>query len=110
MGYAVAPSGVVDALGRVRQPFNVNLLAQVAALAALDDHEHVARTLAVNREGLAYLTREFDRLKLRWVPTAANFILVRVGQGVKVYEALLHKGVIVRPMDGYGFPEQLRVT
>jgi histidinol-phosphate aminotransferase len=110
VGYAVAPSGVVEALGRVRQPFNVNLLAQAAALAALDDHEHVARTLAVNREGLAYLTREFDRLGLAWVPTAANFILVRVGRGVQVYEALLRQGVIVRPMDGYGFSEHLRVT
>jgi histidinol-phosphate aminotransferase len=110
VGYGVAPASVVEALGRVRQPFNVNALAQIAALAALDDHEHVARTLAVNREGLAYLTREFDRLGLRWVPTAANFILVRVGQGVRVYEALLRRGVIVRPMDGYGFPEHLRVT
>jgi histidinol-phosphate aminotransferase len=110
VGYGVAPASVVEALGRVRQPFNVNALAQIGALAALDDHEHVARTLAVNREGLAYLTREFDRLGLRWVPTAANFILVRVGQGVRVYEALLRRGVIVRPMDGYGFPEHLRVT
>jgi len=110
IGYAVAPSGIIDALGRVRQPFNVNALALVAAHAALDDHEHVARTLAVNREGMAFLTAAFDRLNLQWVPSAANFVLVRVGHGSRVYDALLRQGVIVRPMDGYGFPEHLRVT
>jgi histidinol-phosphate aminotransferase len=110
VGYAVAPVGVVDALGRVRQPFNVNALALVAAGAALDDAEHVRRTLEVNREGMAYLTREFDRLKLAWVPSNANFVLVRVGQGGRVYEDLLRRGVIVRPMDGYGFPDHLRVS
>jgi histidinol-phosphate aminotransferase len=110
VGYAVAPTGVIDALGRVRQPFNVNALALVAADAALDDRAHVEKTLAVNREGMAYLTREFDRLGLPWVPSNANFVLVRVGHGVDVYEALLRQGVIVRPMDGYGFPDHLRVS
>ena len=110
IGYAVAPAGIVEALGRVRQPFNVNALALVAAHAALDDHEHVARTLAVNREGMAFLTAAFDRLHLAWVPSGANFILVRVGHGSRVYEALLRHGVIVRPMDGYGFPHHLRVS
>jgi histidinol-phosphate aminotransferase len=110
IGYGVAPVGVVDALGRVRQPFNVNALALVAAQAALDDTEHVRRTLALNRDGMAYLTREFDRLGVPWVPSSANFILVKVGKGSRVYEALLRDGVIVRPMDGYGFPEHLRVT
>ncbi|HXJ37173.1 MAG TPA: histidinol-phosphate transaminase [Candidatus Eisenbacteria bacterium] len=110
VGYAVAPAPIIEALERVRQPFNVNVLAQVGALAALEDHEHVRRTLAVNREGMAYLTREFDRLGLAWVPSSANFILVRVGSGVPIYEALLARGVIVRPMDGYGFPEHLRVS
>jgi histidinol-phosphate aminotransferase len=110
IGYAVAPVEIVDALQRVRQPFNVNALALVAAEAALDDHEHVRRTLAVNCEGMAYLTREFDRLGLAWVPSGANFVLVRVGHGGRVYDALLRHGVIVRPMDGYGFPEHLRVS
>jgi histidinol-phosphate aminotransferase len=59
---------------------------------------------------MAYLTRELDRLGVPWVPSSANFILVKVGQGSRVYEALLRDGVIVRPMDGYGFPEHLRVT
>jgi len=110
IGYGVAPVGLVDALGRVRQPFNVNALALVAAQAALDDTQHVERTLALNRDGMAYLTRELDRLGVPWVPSSANFILVKVGQGSRVYEALLRDGVIVRPMDGYGFPEHLRVT
>jgi histidinol-phosphate aminotransferase len=110
VGYAVAPVGIVDALGRVRQPFNVNALALVAATAALDDHEHVSRTLSVNREGMAYLTHELDRLGVPWVPSNANFLLVRVGRGARVYEALLRQGVIVRPMDGYGFPDHLRVS
>jgi histidinol-phosphate aminotransferase len=101
---------VIEALGRVRQPFNVNALAQVAALAALDDDQHVRRTLALNREGMAYLVGEFRRLGVAWVPSAANFVLVRVGQGARVYEALLRLGVIVRPMDVYGFPEHVRVT
>ena len=78
VGYAVAPPAVIDVLGRVRQPFSVNSLAQVAACAALDDDDHVRRTLATNRAGMAYLTAAFDRLGLAHVPSAANFILVHV--------------------------------
>ena len=110
IGYAVAPAPVIEAMQRIRQPFNVNGLALVGALAALDDVEHVQRTLAVNREGMRVLTEAFRRLELPFVPSAANFILLRVGQGLAVYEALLRQGVIVRPMDGYGLPEYLRVT
>lgn len=110
IGYAVAPSAVIEAIQRIRQPFNVNALALVAAEAALADTDHVARTLRVNREGMAFLTDAFRRLELAWVPSVANFLLVRVGQGMAVYDALLRRGVITRPMDGYGFPEHLRVT
>jgi histidinol-phosphate aminotransferase len=110
IGYAVAPAPVIEAMQRIRQPFNVNALALVGALAALEDVEHVQRTLAVNREGMRVLTEAFRRLELPFVPSAANFILVRVGHGLAVYEALLRQGVIVRPMDGYGLPEYLRVT
>ena len=110
VGYGVAPAPVIDALGRIRQPFNVNALALTGALAALDDEEHVRRTLAVNREGMAYLTEAFRELGLAYAPSAANFILVRVGAAARIYEALLRRGVIVRPMDVYGFPEHLRVT
>ena len=110
IGYAVAPGPVIEAMQRIRQPFNVNALALVGALAALEDDEHVRRTLAVNREGMRVLTEAFRRLELPFVPSAANFILVRVGRGLAIYEALLRRGVIVRPMDGYGLPEYLRVT
>jgi histidinol-phosphate aminotransferase len=110
IGYAVAPGAVIEAMQRIRQPFNVNALALVGALAALDDQEHVRRTLEVNHQGMRMLSGAFDRLRLPFVPSAANFILVRVGQGLAVYEALLRRGVIVRPMDGYGLPEYLRVT
>jgi histidinol-phosphate aminotransferase len=111
IGYAVAPAMVIEALGRVRQPFNVNALALVGAVAALDDEEHVRRTLALNRAGMAQLTEGCARLGVDVVPSAANFLMVRVGPGsARIYEALLARGVIVRPMDVYGFPEHLRVT
>jgi histidinol-phosphate aminotransferase len=110
VGYAVAPPPVIDLLSRVRQPFNVNGLAQVGALAALDDTEHVERTLATNREGMAYLEDALRRLGIDFVPSQGNFLLVRVGRGLVVYDALLRRGVITRPMDAYGFPEHLRVT
>ena len=110
IGYGVGSAAVMDAIGRVRQPFNVNSLALVGALAALDDDEHVRRTLAANREGMAYLVAAFRRLGLESVPSAANFVLVRVAGAARAYQALLRRGVIVRPMDVYGFPEHLRVT
>jgi histidinol-phosphate aminotransferase len=110
VGYAVAPAGIVDVLERVRQPFNVNALALVGALAALDDDAHVERTLAANRAGMAYLVAAFGELGLTHVPSQANFVLVRVGDGARTYDALLRRGVIVRPMGGYGLPEHVRVT
>src|SRR5437867_2574824 len=110
VGYGVASGPVIDALDRIRQPFNVNALALAGALAALDDEEHVRRTLATNRAGMAFLVEAFRTLGLAHVPSAANFILVRVGGGARVYEALLRRGVIVRPMAVYGFPEHVRVT
>ena len=85
-------------------------LAQVAALAALDDTEHVARTKQSNLEGIRFLRHECDRLGLEYVPSWANFLLVRVGNGPRIYEALLRQGVIVRPMGVYGFPEHVRVS
>lgn len=110
IGYGVGPSPVIDMMQRVRQPFNVNAPAQWGALAALDDDEHVRRSLAVNREGIDYLQKEFVRLGLEFVPSCANFILVRVGWGQEVFQKLLRQGVIVRPMGGYQFPEHVRVT
>lgn len=110
VGYAVAPVPVIETMQRIRQPFNVNALALVAARAALEDEEHVRRTLEVNRTGMVTLEAAFRRLDLSFVPSVANFLLVRVGRGLAVYEALLRRGVIVRPMDGYGLPEYVRVT
>ncbi|MBI4516905.1 MAG: histidinol-phosphate transaminase [Deltaproteobacteria bacterium] len=110
IGFGVGPPELIELVDRVRQPFNVGTLAQVAALAALDDNEHVAATLRTNREGLAYLRAACERLGLSYVPSWANFLLIKVGNGAQVYERLLRAGVIVRPMGFYGLPEYVRVT
>lgn len=110
IGYGVAPREIIAMMQRVRQPFNVNAPAQWAALAALDDADHVKRSLEVNRQGLDYLQSEFTKLGLDFVPSRANFILLRVGKGQEVFKQLLSRGVIVRPMGGYQFPEHVRVT
>jgi histidinol-phosphate aminotransferase len=110
VGYAVARPDVVTLLHKVRQPFNVTSLAQVAAIAGLDDAAHVQQTLEVNAAGLTYLEREFKRLGIDFVPSHANFILAEVGDGLKVFNDLLKLGVIVRPMGGYGLPGHLRIS
>jgi histidinol-phosphate aminotransferase len=110
VGYGVGQPELIDLMNRLRAPFNVNTLAQVAALAALGDDEHVQRTRQVNREGMAYLREALTRLGYELVPSWANFILVRVGSALRVYDALLRLGVIVRPVPVYGFPEHLRVS
>lgn len=110
IGYAIGRNEIVDLMQRVRQPFNVNAAAQWAALAALDDNDHVKRSLEVNGEGMRYLTAEIGRLGLEQIPSAANFVLVRVGHGQKVFQELLKRGVIVRPMEAYDFPHHIRVT
>ena len=109
-GYAVANPGIVRLLNNVRQPFNVTSLAQVAVLAAMEDRAHIERTLEVNAQGMTYLEGEFRRLGIPFVPSHANFILTEVGDGRAVYDALLRKGVIVRPMDGYGYPRHVRIS
>jgi histidinol-phosphate aminotransferase len=110
VGYAVGAPELIEMMNRLRAPFNVNTLAQVGALAALDDDEHVARTKRVNREGMAYLREALSALGLECVPSWANFVLVRVGNAPRIYDALLRLGVIVRPVPVYGFPEHLRIT
>jgi len=110
VGYVIAPKEGIDLLHRVRQPFNVNAMAQAAALAALDDDEFVERTRRMVSDGLSYLEGEFKRMNLDYVPSVTNFILVKVGAGRSVFEALQKKGIIVRPMDGYGLPDYIRVT
>ena len=108
VGYGISSPEVIDALNRIRQPFNVNTLAQVGALAALDDTEHIRRTQANNRQGLAYLRRELDRLGIAYAPSWGNFLLVQVGPGVS--QQLLPQGIIIRPMEGYGYPGYARVS
>jgi histidinol-phosphate aminotransferase len=110
VGYAVARPDIINLLHKVRQPFNVNSLAQAAAIAGLDDAAHVNQTLRVNIAGIAYLEGEFKRLGIEFVPTNANFILAEVGDALKVFNDLLRLGVIVRPMGGYGLPRHLRIS
>lgn len=110
IGYGIAPPELVDYMDRVRQPFNVNSLAQAAALSALDDTTHVERSRRSNEEGLRYLFTELKEMGLECVETEANFFLVKVGDGPGIYDALLKRGVIVRPMKGYGLPEYIRIT
>ncbi len=110
IGYGLCHPAVADLLNRVRQPFNVNTVAQAAALAALDDNEHLARAIKINNQGLAELSRGFDRLGLKWLPSAANFISVQVPDAPATYKALLRAGIIVRPVAAYGLPGFLRVS
>ena len=110
LGYGLASPEVAAALEKARQPFNVNLPAQAAALAAIDDREHLARTRANNAEGLAYVQNAVAQMGRRYVPSHANFVLVHVGEGARVFAALQRRGIITRPMAGYGLPEWLRVS
>ncbi len=108
VGYAVADPELAGHLERARHPFNVNLLAEEAALAALSDDAHVAESRRVNEEGAELLTRELGALGIPVWPTDANYLLAQPGPGT--YEALLAKGVIVRPLAGFGMPEYVRIT
>ncbi len=111
VGYALSHPTIADALNRVRQPFNVNTLALAAACAALDDQAHVAKSVAAAREGIAFVQSALDRLGLRHFPTQGNFVLADCGKpALPIYEAMLRRGVIVRPVGGYGLPNHLRIT
>lgn len=110
IGYSYSGIEMAKLLGRVRQPFNVNAIAQAAAIAALDDAEFAARCAKENRAGLAQLGEGFKRLRVDYVPSSANFILVKVGRGIECFNALQRRGVIVRPVKSYGLPEWVRIT
>jgi len=110
IGYAVGDPDVIDAISRLRQPFNVNSLAQAAALAALDDDAHVERSRRVALEGRGEFARALESMGVDYVPSQANFVLLEVGDGAAVTDALLRRGVIVRPMSGYGMPSKIRIT
>jgi histidinol-phosphate aminotransferase len=116
VGFGLMQPQVADLFNRVRQPFNVNSLALAAATAALEDKAFVARSTKMNRAGMARLERAFKKLGLEYLPSFANFVTFEVprhGEGPRagaVYEKLLRRGVIVRPVAGYGMPDYLRVT
>jgi len=111
IGYGFSSEKIIDYMNRVRQPFNVNSLAQVGAAAALDDVEFVSKTLATVRDGLSYLHGELDKIGLDYLPTQTNFFLIKVPMGGKrLYELMLKQGVIIRAMDSYGLKEYVRIN
>jgi histidinol-phosphate aminotransferase len=111
VGYGVADADAVALMNRIRQPFNVNSLAQAAGLAALDDEAHILECVRMIEAGRHFLYDEFKRIGLQYVPSRANFILVDVGRNAAdIYQKLLHQGVIVRPMTPFGLETALRIT
>lgn len=110
IGYGLAPKELADIIQKTRQPFNANSLAQAGALAGLLDDEHQNKTKAVNNEGRAYLEKTFAELGLEYIPSHANFVLVKVGDGDDLFQKLMRKGMIIRAMRAYGLPEWVRVS
>ena len=110
VGFSLAQPRLTDLLNRVRQPFNVNSLAQAAAIAALQDRDFLRQTYELNRDGKETLARAFDEMGLKFVSSYGNFILVHVGDAARMNQALLRRGVIVRPVAGDGLPEWLRIS
>ncbi len=111
IGYALSHPDIANILNRVRQPFNTSSLAQVAALASLDDSEHLHKSVAMNNTGKAMLEAAFDAMQLDYLPTMGNFIALHVKQnGQALYERLLKHGIILRPVANYQMPDYLRIT
>lgn len=111
VGYALAQQWLIELLNRVRAPFNVNLLAQSAAIAALDDTEHVERSLQMNMGGMAYISSELKSLGFEVVDSQANFLtFAPTIDAAFIYEELLKKGIIVRRLASFGMPDHIRVT
>jgi len=110
IGYGIGPPDLIASLEKVRQPFNINSIAQAGALAALDDEAHLKNTRENNTRGLEQLQNAFAARGLLFIRSSANFVLVRVGNGQKVFEDLQRRGIITRPMAGYQLPEWIRIT
>jgi histidinol-phosphate aminotransferase len=111
IGYGFASEKIIDYMNRVRQPFNVNTLAQVAATAALDDIEFVAKTLRIIKEGRAYLFDHLQKIGIDYIPTETNFFLIKSPLGgKKLYDLMLREGVIIRSMDAYGLKDYVRIN
>lgn len=110
VGYGIAPPHLAGLLQKARQPFNVNAIAQAAALAALADTQHTERTRQVNREGMAFYENAFRERGLEYVPSHANFLLVKTGNGDQLFRDMLKQGVIVRAMSSYKLPDWIRIS
>ena len=110
VGYGIANKELIDVLQRTRQPFNLNSIAQAGALAGLLDQEHQDKTKRITDEGRNYLQAEFGKMGLEYIPSFANFVLVKVGDGHAVFKAMMDKGVIVRAMAAYKLPEWVRIS
>ena len=110
VGYALGNEAVIDLMNRVRQPFNVNSISLAAAAAALDDRDFVRRSYELNADGMRQITQGLARLGLSYIPSFGNFLSVNVGDAARVFQQLLRRGVIVRPVAGYGMPAYLRVS
>ncbi|MFH1045811.1 MAG: histidinol-phosphate transaminase [Candidatus Omnitrophota bacterium] len=111
IGYGIAEAKIIDYLNRAREPFNVNSLAQVAALAALDDQAHLKRTRELLKEAKGYLYKSFRQLGIDFIPSVTNFVVMNIGpRSATIYRELLKKGVIVRDMSCWGLNQFLRVT
>jgi len=110
IGYGMASPELITGLESIRQPFNINSIAQAGALAALEDAEHVRKTRANNSEGVRQVGQGLGELGLEFIPSAGNFILARVGDGKRVFDEMQKLGVIVRPMGGYDLPEWVRIS
>ena len=110
IGYGLGKPELIEVLQRTRQPFNTNSVAQAAALAGLLDDEHQNKTKQITDEGRAYLQAEFAAMGLEFVPSFANFVLVKVGDGNEVFRKMMDQGVIVRAMAAYKLPEWVRIS
>lgn len=110
IGYGMGRPELIQVLQKARQPFNVGGLAQIAALAALDDDEHLQKTKRVTDQGRAYIEREFGMMNLPFVPSRGNFVLAKVGDGMSIFQKLLHRSIIIRAMKGYALREWVRIS
>lgn len=111
VGYGIAPPELLRTISKARLPFNVNRMAQIAASAALDDEEHIKKTLKVNDEGKRYISQEFNKMGIFYIPTSTNFITFKTDvDGKTLFKELQKRGIIARPLANYGMPEFIRIT
>ena len=110
VGYGIASRSLIEVLQKTRQPFNVNGIGQIGAIAALEDSEHVLQSKRIVDAGRAFLEEQFSAMKLKYIPSAGNFVFVNVGDGPTVFKKMLARKIIVRPLRGYNLPEWIRIT